>query len=191
MTKEMVYQSLAKVLGYPHEGYRASVRECRELIGIHYPDQVSKFSEFDTYVETALNAAVEELYVNTFDVQALCSLDIGYVIFGEDYKRGEMLTNMKVMQTKFGNDCGTELPDHLPNVLTLITKLNWNDSRDLVAYLVLSALEKMLQGFQEKGSPYQHVLFAIDQILRADFDCIPAVISFRKEGLDLNDDLSV
>ena len=191
MTKQNLYHTIAQVLAYPHAGFREPVRLCCELLAEHYPNQLEKFSVYADFVEMAADSVVEELYVSTFDVQALCSLDIGYVIFGEDYKRGEMLTSMKFMQTQMQNDCGTELPDHLPNVLTLITKLNWNDSRDLVAYLVLPALEKMLAGFKADGSPYQHVLAVIDQILRIDFECVPAVISFAKTDLNLTDEYSV
>jgi nitrate reductase assembly molybdenum cofactor insertion protein NarJ len=51
----------------------------------------------------------EELYTKTFDVQPICYLDLGYVIFGEDYKRGAFLLHMQEEQQKVNNDCGTDL----------------------------------------------------------------------------------
>ena len=70
----------------------------------------------------------QEYYISTFDVQAICFLDIGYVLFGEDYKRGIFLVNIKKEQIKAGNDCGSELPDHLPNILTLLPKMQGRGS---------------------------------------------------------------
>src|SRR5690606_39347049 len=49
-------------------------------------------------------------------------LDLGYVMFGEDYKRGAFLLNMQEEQIKINNDCGTDLSDNICNVLTLMTK---------------------------------------------------------------------
>lgn len=48
-------------------------------------------------------------------------LDLGYVMFGEDYKRGAFLLNMQIEQQKINNDCGTDLPDNICNVLDLMT----------------------------------------------------------------------
>ncbi len=36
----------------------------------------------------------------TFDVQAITSLDIGYTLFGEDYKRGALLANLSAEHTQ-------------------------------------------------------------------------------------------
>jgi hypothetical protein len=33
------------------------------------------------------------LFTRSFDVQAVTTLDLGYIVFGEDYKRGELLVN--------------------------------------------------------------------------------------------------
>ena len=46
----------------------------------------------------------EEIYTRTFDVQAITTLDVGYVLFGDDYKRGELLVNLNNEHTKAGND---------------------------------------------------------------------------------------
>ena len=64
-----------------------------------------------------------ELYLRTFDVQAITTLDIGYVLFGEDYKRGALLAGLSAEHKKVSNDCGIELADHLPNVLRLLPKM--------------------------------------------------------------------
>ena len=115
-------------------------------------------------------AAWQELYTRTFDVQAVCYLDVGYVLFGEDYKRGHFLVKMDELQRQYENNCGTELSDHLPNVLTLLTKMGKTDeTSDFVQKLLLPALDKMLQGFSQKGSIYETLLQALRDVLVRDF----------------------
>ena len=66
---------------------------------------------------------LQELHTRTFDVQALTTLGTGYVLFGDDYKRGALLSNLNREHNDAQNDCRGELADHLPNVLRLIPKL--------------------------------------------------------------------
>ncbi len=113
---------------------------------------------------------MEEIYTLTFDIQAIAYLDIGYVLFGEDYKRGHFLVKMQALQREYANDCGTELPDHLPNILTLLPKMtNRGEAEKLVGKLVLPAIDKMTQGFKENGNPYLEVLRAVSEILKEDY----------------------
>ena len=119
------------------------------------------------------DAGLEELYTRTFDIQAPCTLDVGYVLFGEDYKRGHFLVKMHELQNQYENDCGTELADHLPNILTLLEKMKETDpeqAEDLVKKIVLPALEKMLQRFSaDTENIYAGRLRDVDLRLRRDF----------------------
>ena len=66
-----------------------------------------------------------EIHTRSFEVQSITTLDVGYVAFGDDYKRGELLVNLNREHEAVGVDCGSELPDHLPNVLRLMAR--WQD----------------------------------------------------------------
>ena len=113
---------------------------------------------------------MEELYTHTFDVQAIAYLDVGYVLFGEDYKRGHFLVKMQGLQREYGNDCGTELPDFLPNILTLLPRLSdRQETAELVNSIVLPAIDKMIQGFKENGNIYRDVLQTVSGVLREDY----------------------
>ena len=48
----------------------------------------SKFEPFIEYYADKQMTSLEENYIKTFDVQATCHLDIGYIIFGDASKRG-------------------------------------------------------------------------------------------------------
>ena len=104
---------------------------------------------------------MQELYTRTFDVQAITTLDLGYVLFGDDYKRGELLANLNREHTQHHNDCGTELADHLPNVLRLVPLLDDEDlAAELVTEIIAPALSQMVREFspervQKKVASYQ------------------------------------
>lgn len=113
---------------------------------------------------------MEELYTRTFDIQAVCPLDVGYVLFGEDYKRGHFLVKMRELHEAYGNDCGTELADHLPNILRLLPLMpDPGEAGEFVNRLLLPAVEKMLEGFSDHGNLYAGVLAATRDILQQDY----------------------
>ena len=133
---------------------------------------------YDTLAEflryPAGDVEMEELYTNTFDIHAICFLEVGYVLFGEDYKRGHLLVKLQELHREFGVDCGSELADHLPNLLTLLPRLNNarpEEAEALVGKIILPALEKMLQGFAKGGNPYAEPLSAVREILERDYPC--------------------
>ena len=134
----------------------------------------------------------EDLYLRTFEVQSITTLDIGYVAFGDDYKRGELLVNLNREHQTYGIDCEGELVDNLANILKLIYVLE--DSillTDLINKLIAPALTKMIQGFgdnqllakekvyikhhktlldkHESFTIYKHALFALYKALDHDF----------------------
>ncbi|MCF8258915.1 MAG: hypothetical protein K9J06_15270 [Flavobacteriales bacterium] len=144
------YALMAETLRYPTADTPKRVREIAAMLEMRYPDAVPAFERFAKWTaETGLHE-MEEVYAKTFHVQAICYLDLGYVIFGEDYKRGEFLVNMKNEQAMVGNDCGTELPDNLANMLTLLPLMKDADLRDeLAGRIMIPALRKMLAEFTE------------------------------------------
>ena len=156
------YPFFAELLKYPRAGLRASLANCRN----------ETLSPLVDFVGGASDAEWEELYIRTFDIHAICYLEVGYVLFGEDYKRGHFLVKMQGLQIEHQNDCGTELSDHLVNILTLLPKMkDQEEARAMAARLVLPALRKMLQGFSKGGTVYQSALQAIFEALQKDYDC--------------------
>ncbi|MDZ7764417.1 MAG: hypothetical protein U5K00_08325 [Melioribacteraceae bacterium] len=94
---------------------------------------------------------MEEIYTRSFDVQALTTLDLGYVLFGDDYKRGELLVNLNNEHKKAENSCGNELSDHLPNILRLLAKLKDEELRaDIISLILHPALRKIESEFDSK-----------------------------------------
>ena len=95
-----------------------------------YPEAGAALNAFTGFVSHASLVEQEELFTRSFDVQAVTTLDLGYVLFGDDYKRGALLVNLNREHREAGNPCHNELADHLPNVLRLLPKLQDAALRD-------------------------------------------------------------
>lgn len=144
------YQHLADLFRYPLPGYRENVEECVNYIQENYPSAYAKLFPFIEYVRSHSDHEVEEIFGKTFHIQAVCYLDIGYVLFAEDYKRGEFLVQMKKEQEKANVDCGEELADNLPNVLALMAVMEDVEFlQEFSIRIMKPAINKMLQEFEE------------------------------------------
>lgn len=188
------YTTLAQVFKYPNtNNYVEDVNRAFDMVNKNYPALTNLFSPFVNFVNNNDLHRIEEVYNLTFHIQAICYLDLGYVLFGEDYKRGEFLVNMKKEQEKINHDCGFELPDNLPMVLELLAITDDTEFVDeLGVRILIPALEKMSKEFdmarialrqkiykkKEKvvldkdeamGNVYGGVIETLYQILQSDF----------------------
>lgn len=142
------YTTLSRLFAYPQEEYKKDVNACMEMLQMQYPKAAESLKRFVDYVQENSIDDIEENYTKTFHIQAICYLDLGYVLFGEEYKRGAFLVEMKREQQLVNNDCGTDLPDNLENVLTLMSKTaNEEFLNELVVMALIPALQKMIREF--------------------------------------------
>lgn len=187
------YVGFVPLLLYPGADTDAALDACARRLQARSPDLAAEFAPFARAFGALDRRAREEMFLKTFEVQALCHLELGYVLFGEDYKRGLFLANMKEEQQRAGLEGGIELADHLANVLRLLPRLDDEELvRDLAEQAVIPALRSMLEGFDEAriraridalhrkheavlleelnfGSPYSHLLRSILGLFEADF----------------------
>jgi nitrate reductase assembly molybdenum cofactor insertion protein NarJ len=154
------YDSLAGLFEFPGPDFDARGRAALESLRGAHPDAATEVQGFlDGMPQRVLDR--QELYTRIFDVQALTTLDTGYVLFGDDYKRGQLLANLNKEHLEADNDCRGELADHLPNLLRLIPKLEDDDLREeLVRNIVVPALILMVREFdperiKKKNDNYQ------------------------------------
>lgn len=164
------YTQLADLFRYPSKESAIHIDSCLDIVASHYLEATDWFLPMQTHIKTKTLTDLQEYYIKTFDVQAVCFMDIGYVLFGEDYKRGDFLVLIKKEQEKVNNDCGVELADHLPNLLTLLPKMEDEELREeLVVSLLIPALEEMVLQFKEIQNVYCDMLSGLIRILKVDF----------------------
>ncbi len=146
------YRNLANIVDYPRANFLEEVKRAGEFLTNYDAETISILEEFVQFLEVTELEKVEELFLRTFDVQAVTTLDIGYVLFGDDYKRGKLLANLNQEHIAANNDCGTELADYLPNLLRLLPKITNEEFRnELVGIIILPALAKIINEFDMKN----------------------------------------
>jgi nitrate reductase assembly molybdenum cofactor insertion protein NarJ len=194
------YQQLAALFDYPEADYPAQVQRAYALLEDSYPLAAAELQTFlktvetdsDTYSAETLDQ-IQEIFTRSFDVQSITTLGVGYVMFGDDYKRGELFVNLSRELADAGIDSGTELPDHLPTVLRLIAR--WQDDelvREFVEELLHPALHQMIAEFgsqrceqrnklyqkhyktliassETRGTMFRAPLVAVLEVLKTDF----------------------
>ena len=143
------YSLLASLFAYPDAGLRANTEGILTYLDRHYPDARQHLEPFRDCALQSTVSEMQEIFLRSFDVQAATTLDIGYVLFGDDYKRGALLVNLNREHELVGNDCYGELADHLPNVLRLIPLIEDDAFRnELVDRLLAPALRKVIEEFE-------------------------------------------
>lgn len=145
-----IYGLWAKIFEYPqYETFNEFVLNAFRRFATEIPQVDGVMKPFADFVSGSSLNDIQELYLRTFDVQAITTLDIGFVLFGEDYKRGQLLVNLNREHEEAGNDCHTELADSLPNLLNLIHRMKNDEMRNEIASkLIIPAVVKMSSEFR-------------------------------------------
>jgi nitrate reductase assembly molybdenum cofactor insertion protein NarJ len=143
------YNKISELFVFPQkENYVNHVKEVQQYLSDMLPDIGEILQPFTDVISTVSKYELEDLYLRSFEVQSITTLDIGYVVFGDDYKRGELLVNLNKEHQTYGIDCGDELADNLSNILKLINVIEDFELRDdLVNKIIAPALIKMIEGF--------------------------------------------
>lgn len=142
------YRLLAALLEYPDAKYPQRVQDLSTFLERRYIKSAAELDQFIAFLPDHDLLLMQDLFTRSFDVQAITTLDVGYVLFGDDYKRGEMLANLNREHAAAGIDCGTELADYLPNLLRLLAVLEDEELvGDLVTGVLAPALLEMIGEF--------------------------------------------
>lgn len=154
------YSTVADLFDYPGVDFIEKVQRVQRLLRENYVEAAAELEEFVAVVSGMERWELEELYSRSFDVQSATTLDVGYVLFADDYKRGELLANLNGEHRRCENDCGTELADHLPNLLRLIARLEDHELlEELVQEIIAPALQKMIGEFESQRSEKREKLY--------------------------------
>ena len=148
MTDRTQYKLLAPLFEYPQAVFPESVRDIKEYLDGRYADAATELGRFADLLPVDDLEAMQELFTRSFDVQAATTLDVGYVLFGDDYKRGILLANLNREHRIANIDTGTELADYIPNLLRLMAVMEDEEVLHDLAYAILGpALLEMIGEF--------------------------------------------
>jgi nitrate reductase delta subunit len=156
---------LAVLLRYPEDGYK---REAEQCCGILIANTSQLGAQLSNFLEQTRSLSVESLqvlYTTTFDLNPLCSLEVGWHLFGENYERGEFLVKMREELRRHGIEESTELPDHLTHSLELLDRMEPEEASSFATACLFPALDKMVAEMKGKSNSFEHVLLAIERLL--------------------------
>jgi nitrate reductase molybdenum cofactor assembly chaperone len=154
-------QLLALLFEYPDADYPDRVRDIKDILSGRYSDATAELERFIELLPVNDLQKMQELFTRSFDVQAVTTLDVGYVLFGDDYKRGILLANLNREHRHAGIDTGTELADYIPNLLRLMAVIEDEEVlRDLAYAILAPALLEMIREFsteriQKRNKSYE------------------------------------
>ncbi len=150
------YELLAGLFSFPAEGFAEFTQAVFRFLSDKYPESAAELAAFVTYTERTSLLDQQELYTRSFEVQAITTLDIGYVLFGEDYKRGALLANLNRELREADIETGGELSDHLPFVLQLLARTDDDEFREeLVAKILAPATRLIMDEFSDEKMGYK------------------------------------
>lgn len=144
------FTTFSVLLDYPVTGVTEFAQKSATDLKVNFTDAAELIQNFADSATQMELYELEELYTRTFDIQGRACLDIGYLLFGEDYKRGEFLVTIQRLAKEHEVKTGVELPDHITNILRLLSKMNEGSRRELCEKVLMPALEKLLNNFSKQ-----------------------------------------
>src|SRR5215831_3801063 len=145
-----IYEQLAALLEYPGSNWDSAMADCASF---------DLLDEFRSGVAAQSLSGLQELYTRTFDLNPACALEVGYHLFGENYKRGEFLAHLRETEAPFDLGQSQQLPDYLPVLLRLLPRLEDEELRgSLITECLIPGIEKMLASFKDGDNAYRSLL---------------------------------
>jgi nitrate reductase delta subunit len=164
-----LFEILASLLEYPSSDLNLRVERAKQWLTIQEPEVAVQFLSFRRKIRAFPVDKLQELYTQTFDLNPVCTLDIGYHVFGENYKRGELLAKLRETEAPFELGQENQLPDHLPVLLRLLGKLEDEELRlALIGEILIPALARMLDALSQTENPYRDLIEVISNALKSE-----------------------
>lgn len=139
---------LGGLLEYPRVAPTEAARESARLAAQRDEDAGELLGEFTTFAEHSTPEHIQEVYTDTFDLDASCHPYVGYHLFGETYQRSVFMVELKERYKAHSyepNDA-EELPDHLPVVLGFVARCDDDEAvLEIATEALLPTVEKMLK----------------------------------------------
>ena len=153
---------LAGCLEYPEPRSATWARTAASSLASLQPELSSALFALAVFLESSEAGEAEERYTALFDMNPVCTLHVGYHVFGDSYPRGEFLASLASELQRREVETKGELADFLPTVLRLLGRIEDGEDRRLLRELaLLPALQAMSLSLVESQDPWSRVLRAM------------------------------
>jgi len=167
-THQDLCRQFATLLSYPAANLEQTATDCLELLQKNRPEAAEQLQPFAAFLTASDRARIEEVFTGAFDLQPLCHPYVGYQLCGESQQRTMFLMKLQELYRQHDYRCGSELPDHLGEMLRFIGIIDDQGCRrELIEDGLLPALEKIIHGIDNAAHPYRGLLKALHSFLNA------------------------
>jgi nitrate reductase molybdenum cofactor assembly chaperone len=185
MDAKSIYEQFAKLFEYPGEDYQADAEKCLTALRREHSDAAALLEEFCASIRSLSTDDLRELFTRTFDLNPMCTLEIGWQLYGEDYQRGEFLVKMREQLREHSLRESGELPDHLTHALVLLAHLEPDEAVEFAGAFLLPALDKMRASWRENRNVFAALLESVFLRLSSEYPYDPAKMPVRKPELPI------
>lgn len=163
-----LYELFADILDYPGPRLAASTENCAGRLARKLPKAEELLRNFQKSHAGVSLSQLQEAYTSIFDMQPECTLNLGYQLLGDDWRRSVFLFKLKELYQAHNFDIGCELPDHLCVLLRfLATRPEDREVSELLDDGLIPVLSRLASSLQLGETPYRWVLQALLSWLRA------------------------
>ena len=158
----VVWQAASVVLGYPDGETVDRAGLVRAALADAAPQRAADFFSLWDFWATTAPAALQNHYVEIFDLSRRHTLYLSYYTDGDTRRRGETLMTIKQRYRRSGFlvDTHGELPDYLPLILEYAARVDPRDGAELLQDFRRS-LELLRLALVDKRTPYAGVVAAV------------------------------
>ena len=173
-----VWGSVGDLFLYPDAHAEDDMRMSADLVAAAFSDRLGRAGRgFGEWLGSVTPSDREELFTRTFDINPTCSLELGWHLYGEDYKRGSFLVDMRRLMASLGIEETRELPDHVVHALRALERLPAVKAQCFSLGYVQPALVKMTEGLDAAPGPWPDVVTGLLEALEAAYGPTPATPS--------------
>lgn len=157
-----ICQLFAGILDYPTGSLAEMSAICSRRLGASFPSAAADMQAFADFASSQTQDALEESYIQTFDMTSTTTLYLGYHLFGETPKRSAFLLSLEDGYRADGFSSAPELPDHLGVMLRFLgVATDPEFCRPLIDECILPTLGRIEEALKKDKNAYQHVIGAL------------------------------
>ncbi len=163
-----ICELFADILDYPNDALDRAIAECILQLGRENAEAAGLLRSFQAAQERLDLGRLQEVYADGFDLLPDCSLNLGYHLFGDDWRRSTFLADLVDRYRACGFHLEKELPDHLCVVLRFLARQGQvRQGEPLIEEFLVPTLAKILQSIKREVNPYGTAIESLLVWLRA------------------------
>ena len=159
-------ETLARAFEYPDSETASIARQGAGPLAGNHIALASAMWDLAVWLENTPRGEIEERYTGLFDLNPICTLNLGYHVFGDTYPRGELIAGLARELRLRGLNPGQELPDYLPTLLRLLARIQSpEDARLLLSGALLPGLNKAAEALRDSHDAWSDMIRALPPVL--------------------------